>query len=221
MIYHLDAGIDVQLWSPDDIREETHRDDRDLITDEHIGIRFYLTVTDAVLLIGTEQQVIDRMQQVIALVRRERAILDGPGPGLPDGRYGIGVVGDVHDLTGTAEDLAEFGQALATRWQSPLVMALSDLGDVLNTDRGLTQFPQSLTCGEVDALARVLALSGSFNAAVGLVGTHAEADDGEETHAHIRELARLDEECTHRGQKVDYSLADAASAEHVQLLISD
>jgi hypothetical protein len=77
MIYHLDAGIDVQLWSPDDIREETHRDDRDLITDEHIGIRFYLTVTDAVLLIGTEQQVIDRMQQVITLIRRERAILDG------------------------------------------------------------------------------------------------------------------------------------------------
>jgi len=80
MIYHVDATIDVELWSADDVREETHRDDRDLITDEHIGIRFYLTVTDAVLLVGTEQQVIARLQQAIDLIRRERAILDGTEP---------------------------------------------------------------------------------------------------------------------------------------------
>jgi hypothetical protein len=140
---------------------------------------------------------------------------------LDDGEHGIGIVGSVNDLVGTAEQLAEFGQRIAARWQSPLVMALSDLGDVLATERGMTQFPQSLTCGEADALARVLALSGSFDAAVGLLGTHAEADDGEETHNHIRELARIDEERTPRGQKIEYSGADAAATEYVRLLIAD
>jgi hypothetical protein len=114
------------------------------------------------------------------------------GPGLPDGRYGIGVVGDVRELTGTAEDLAEFGQALATRWQSPLVMALSGLADSIEAQFSIYNggFAAALGCDVADAIATTLAVSGHFDLAARLIALHADADDepGIDRHAHIQQL---------------------------------
>lgn len=83
MISHVDVGrADVQLWSPDDIREDipeasTGGDD------DRIGILLATSdpTDDRVLLVGTEAQLIARLEQTIALIRRERAILDGTAPG--------------------------------------------------------------------------------------------------------------------------------------------
>lgn len=76
MITHLDAGqAEHELWSPDDIREDLPEVD---VADDQIGILIgTCDHRDGVLLVGTEEQIIARMEAVIALVRRERAILDG------------------------------------------------------------------------------------------------------------------------------------------------
>jgi hypothetical protein len=76
MLEYVCAELDVQLWSADDIREDSPEDAHQ-ISGEHIGILFHSGDGHGALVIGTEQQIIDRMEQVITLIRRERAILDG------------------------------------------------------------------------------------------------------------------------------------------------
>jgi hypothetical protein len=79
-IIHLDAStVGVQLWSADDIREDLPEAAAGL-TGEHVGVLLHDSNGDGQLLVGTEQQVIDRLQQAIELIRRERAILDSAAP---------------------------------------------------------------------------------------------------------------------------------------------
>jgi hypothetical protein len=141
---------------------------------------------------------------------------------VPPTQHGMRLAGVGTEVKGEPADLAELGERMAMRWQSPLIAALSDLGGDLHneSERGFTQFPQSLRCPAVDMLAKVLALAGSFDTAAQIIAVHAEADDGDEAHAHIGELARIDEECTPIGQTVKYDTADAAARDYMRALLA-
>ncbi len=87
MIVHVDVErAGVQLWSPDDIREDlghtgpVGEDQRGILLATGEG-------RDGVLLVGTEDQLIDRLERTIALIRRERRIIEHGG-GLPYLRLG-------------------------------------------------------------------------------------------------------------------------------------
>lgn len=76
MIVRLGVGqATIQLWSPDDIREDFPGE---TVRDDQIGTLFATSdAADGVLLVGTEQETIARLEEAIAVIRRERAILDG------------------------------------------------------------------------------------------------------------------------------------------------
>jgi hypothetical protein len=136
---------------------------------------------------------------------------------IEDGEYGIGIVGGVTELLGSPQDLAEFGQAVATRWQSPLVIALSDLGDTIDQYPG---FATGLRCDQADALAKVLALSGQHDTAVKVIAEHAHADDEPDVdlHAHIRAAAGQDLDNAEPGNAIAYEQRDTAATDYVRML---
>jgi hypothetical protein len=140
---------------------------------------------------------------------------------VPPTQHGMCLAGVGTEVIGEPADLAELGERMAMRWQSPLIVALTELCSDLHveSERGFTQFPQSLRCHAVDQLAKVLAMAGSFDTATQIIAVHAEADDGDETHAHIRWQARLDEECTANGP-VTYGSADASARYYVRNLLT-
>lgn len=80
-IIHLAAAtLGLQLWSADDIREDLPEAALD-IDDDHIGILLHDSNGDGQLIVDTRQRLIDRMEQAIALIRREQAIVNaGPPP---------------------------------------------------------------------------------------------------------------------------------------------
>ena len=80
MLFIVNATDPTELWSPDDLREAGDGIEAETVTEDHIGIRFCLDGTDSVLLFGTEAQVIERLETTLAVIRRERAILDGTDP---------------------------------------------------------------------------------------------------------------------------------------------
>jgi hypothetical protein len=144
------------------------------------------------------------------------------GGQLEDGEYGMGIVGGTTELIGTPAQLAEFGERVAMRWQSPIITALSALGDAI--DGEADGWSAGLTCGQADHLAKVLALSGSFDAAVHLLAEHAEGDTDPGCgyqHAYISEEARHDEKNTADGQPATYQQRDQAAADHVRELITE
>lgn len=137
---------------------------------------------------------------------------------LRPGQYGVRLPGA--DIVGSPTDLADLGQHIATHWMSPLIAALSDLGDRLDThDRGFSSAPQAFSCADIDALARVLAMSGQFATAEQLISVHAAADDGGEAHAHIHTLAAECEAVTPAGTGVNYAIADEAAGRYVAGLL--
>lgn len=137
---------------------------------------------------------------------------------LRPGRYGVRLPGA--DIVGSPTDLADLGQHIATHWMSPLIAALSDLADRLDTHgRGFSTAPQAFSCADIDALARVLALSGQFATAEQLIAVHAEADDGEEAHAHIHTLIGQCEAAAPAGTQVSYALVDEAAGRYVAGLL--
>lgn len=146
------------------------------------------------------------------------------GPDLDKEQYGIGIVGDVTELVGTAAELAEFGERVAMRWQSPLVAALGQLGDKIEGmfSGGASSWTCGLDCQTADALAIVLARSGNFEQAVQLIAEHSAADDepADDKHAHMRLLADADQENTPLGHSFRYDLRDEAAEAYVRKLIT-
>ncbi len=79
MINHVDAAGPgtVELWSPDDIREDIP-EAADTVREDQIGILFATADgKDGVLLVGTDNEVIDRLEKTIELIRREHAAVYG------------------------------------------------------------------------------------------------------------------------------------------------
>ncbi len=136
--------------------------------------------------------------------------------------HGIQIPGGVTELVGLPEDLAAFGEAVAMRWQSPVMAALAQLADALDEllDVGPVSFGRDLTCDAVDALAEVLARSGHHDTAVQVLGSHSAADDEPDfdRHADLRALGIADERDTPDGQSVVYRLRDAAAADYLRAL---
>ncbi len=65
-----------EVWSADDIRED-FPEGADQVTDDQIGVLFHSGAGDGALLYGPEDAVIAKLEAVIALIRRERAIHAG------------------------------------------------------------------------------------------------------------------------------------------------
>ncbi len=148
------------------------------------------------------------------------------GPDLEDGQYGIGITGGVTELVGAAEDLAEFGERVAMRWQSPLVMALADLGDAFDRQFavGNGDMVAALSCGVVDALAKVLARAGSYDTAARMIAEHSRADDEDEgidRHQDIHDCGIADEEASTGHVAIVYKRRNEAADRYLRELIAD
>lgn len=127
------------------------------------------------------------------------------------------------EMTGDPAGLAQLGERMAMRWQSPLVMALSDLGDTLTAEiaKSYTELGQTLDCTTADALAKVLALSGHFDTAARIISQHALADDepDHDRHGHIRFLAGSNAIARDHGRPVDLAAADGAADDYLRKLL--
>ena len=110
------------------------------------------------------------------------------------------------------------------RWQSPIIAALTQLGETLDQmlESGATGFARGLTCDAADTLAEALARAGRFDTAVQVLAVHSEADDepGIDRHAHLRDLGRRDEQNTPPEQTIRYELRDQATADYLRDLLA-
>lgn len=87
----------------------------------------------------------------------------------------------VTDLNFTLRAHDDFAQAQIAA--QPLTVALTELAEQMLS--GAYGFANSMTCTEVDSLARVLAISGHRDAAAFILTAHVEADDEGDPHAAV------------------------------------
>lgn len=112
------------------------------------------------------------------------------GGDVPPGKAGLRLLGGP-ELVDDPAELAEFGEAVATRWQSPMVQAVGELGDAIGAQFAVNNgdFAGALCCDVADAIAKTLAVSGHLDLAARFVAMHADADDDDgDRHAHIQRL---------------------------------